>query len=1135
LGGHLAYLERRGLRGRAPARLVVSCLSAVFFGSTVLIPVARAAEPCAPAVAEVVSVEGAVEVQREGETRWQPAQLGDPLCLGDIVRTGRVSRAALVLANDSVLRLDRLTELRLRAVTDEGRSLLDMVAGAIQFFSRRPRALEIDTPFVTAAGEGTEFFVRVADDRTRIVVFEGRVRALNPAGELLLADGDAALAPEGQPPRAEIIVRPRDAVAWALYYPPVLTALAERTPRPRALPRGLEQAVARVAANDYPGALDALDAVPEAARDVRYWTYRAGVLANVGRVEVAQQAIERALALDPDAAGALAQRSVILIARQEEAQALADARRAVERAPESAPARIALSYAHQARAELKLAREVLREAVERAPDDALAWARLAEIELSSGNLDAAEDAAEQATALAPELGRTQMVRGFAELVRIDIEEAKTAFERAIALDSANPLARLGLGLARIRQSDLDEGRREIEIAAGLSPSDALVRSYLGKAYFEETREDKAGTQFEIAKRLDPKDPTPYFYDAIRKQLENRPVEALRDLQTSIRLNDNRAVYRSRLLLDQDLATRSVSLARIYDDLGFDQLALVEATRSLSEDPSNWSAHRFLSDTYARLPRHEIARASELLQSQLLQPININPVQPRLAVADLNVVEGTGPGEGAFNEFHPLFERNRAQLTATGVAGNGDGNEDTFGEEIVASGLWQEISLSLGQMHFQNNGFRPNNDVEVDLFDGFAQWAASPRVNLQAEYRHRDSEQGDLDLVFDPDAFDRDRRRDLIENVARLGLRVSPEPGLDVLGSLFYANRDEAFPAGGFPASEEGLQAETQIVWRSELLNLTTGAGRYDVDVDREDIRVFPPPRRVLVEFDREHTNTYAYVDVNLPRPMTWTIGFSFDSFEQEAIDVENVNPKFGVEWNITGDLRLRGAVFETVKRALVVEQTIEPTQIAGFNQFFDDFNGAEALRYGGAIDARITDDIFVGIEATRRELDSPLTIRTLGGGLRAEVEEQAEALYRGYVYWTPARRWALTGEFVVDRFEADSLDVDLPQEVDTIKVPLSARYFHPSGLFATLGATVAHQRVERGELATQGSGDDDFVLVDTSVGYRLPDRLGILSFEVRNLLGEEFQYEDNNFRQSETRRPELIPDRLWLARATLSF
>ena len=56
---------------------------------------------------------------------------------------------------------------------------------------------------------------------------------------------------------------------------------------------------------------------------------------------------------------------------------------------------------------------------------------------------------------------------------------------------------------------------------------------------------------------------------------NRPVEALQSLQRSIELNDNRAVYRSRLRLDEDRATRSASLARIYDDLGFQQRALVE--------------------------------------------------------------------------------------------------------------------------------------------------------------------------------------------------------------------------------------------------------------------------------------------------------------------------------------------------------------------------------------------------------------------------------------------------------------------------------------------------------------------------------------------------------------------------------
>ena len=57
-------------------------------------------------------------------------------------------------------------------------------------------------------------------------------------------------------------------------------------------------------------------------------------------------------------------------------------------------------------------------------------------------------------------------------------------------------------------------------------------------------------QFAIAKELDPNDPTPWFYDAIRLQTENRPVEALRNIERSIELNDNRAVYRSRLLLDR---------------------------------------------------------------------------------------------------------------------------------------------------------------------------------------------------------------------------------------------------------------------------------------------------------------------------------------------------------------------------------------------------------------------------------------------------------------------------------------------------------------------------------------------------------------------------------------------------------
>ena len=79
-------------------------------------------------------------------------------------------------------------------------------------------------------------------------------------------------------------------------------------------------------------------------------------------------------------------------------------------------------------------------------------------------------------------------------------------------------------------------------------NDPIIRSYLGKAYFEEKREPLPSTQFELAKELDPADPTPWFYDAIRKQTLIRPVEALTDNQRSVALNDNRAVYRSSLRL-----------------------------------------------------------------------------------------------------------------------------------------------------------------------------------------------------------------------------------------------------------------------------------------------------------------------------------------------------------------------------------------------------------------------------------------------------------------------------------------------------------------------------------------------------------------------------------------------------------
>jgi tetratricopeptide (TPR) repeat protein len=1112
---------------------------------TILMPRAGLAqERCEPAAGRVVSAQGTVELQRQGTAVWAVVTLEELLCLGDTVRVGRASRAALALANDSILRLDQRTTLRLQGVVEERRSLLDLLLGSVYFFSHQPRALAVDTPFVNAAAEGTEFLVRLAEDRAEVVMLDGQVLLENPYGELRVAKGDAAVAPEGQAPAPMIVARPRDAVAWALYYPPILAPLAEREARPRGLPPGLQAALDAVALNDYPGALAALDAVPEAARDARYWTYRAGVLLNVGQVDEAQAAIARALALDPDAGEALAQRAIIAIVQNRPDEALADARRAAELSPDSGAAAVALSYALQASFQLEQARDVLREATKRTPENALVFARLSEIEQSLGDLRAAQRAAERAVALAPGLARTQTVLGFAALTRIDISAAEAAFERAIALDSAEPLARLGLGLAIIRSGDLEAGAREIEIAAGLDPNDSLVRSYLGKAYFEERRDEQAGAQYAIAKELDPNDPTPWFYDAIRLQLDNRPVEALRSLERSIELNDNRAVYRSRLLLEEDQATRGTSLARIYDDLGFRQLGINEASKSLTLDPSNSSAHRFLSDVYLGGRGFAISRVSELLQAQMLQDININPVQPSLAEANISLVARSGPASAAFNEFTPLFERQDTQINAAGVAGN----DDTYGGEGVVSMLYDRYSLSAGAFHFETDGWRRNYHVNDNIYNVFGQAAITPELNAQVEFRRRELDRGDLQFNFNPDDLLKNFRDDLDQNIARAGLRYSPAPQSDFLLSFIYSDLKEKDSNNGiddgvvfsdqFRVNEKSYQIEGQHIYQIKLFNITTGAAFYDVDSSEdfltiEDGERFPDSNN----FNITHPRGYVYGNVRFPDPVLWTIGASYDDYKDdgfgEDLKVDQVNPKFGVQWDITNDVRLRAAVFRTLKPALVNSRTLEPTQVAGFNQFFDDFNATKAWRYGLGIDWRLTDSLFAGAEFTWRDVSEHFSDRQADN----KFESRDEQLHRGYVYWMPLPQVALSAELIYDDYDPKSGFLTefagVVEKVETLSVPLGVRYFHPSGLFAGAGATYVDQEVHR----VESDDNDDFVVVDAVVGYRFPKRFGIASLEVNNLFDTGFHYQDDSFRnvRDEPSISRYIPKRTIMGRVTINF
>ena len=87
--------------------------------------------------------------------------------------------------------------------------------------------------------------------------------------------------------------------------------------------------------------------------------------------------------------------------------------------------------------------------------------------------------------------------------------------------------------------------------------------------------------------------------------------------------------------------------------------------------------------------------------------------------------------------------------------------------------------------------------------------------------------------------------------------------------------------------------------------------------------------------------------------------------------MSRLNPKVGVQWDITPDLQLRAAYIETVKPALAANRTLEPTQVAGFNQFFDEANATKSSRYGFGVDWQVTPDLAIGGEMTWRDIEEP--------------------------------------------------------------------------------------------------------------------------------------------------------------------
>ncbi len=1078
--------------------LLLSCLVVLAGALATAGNRAFAQEPaasCSPVVGRIVSLQGNVEVKRAGSSAWVSVRrLDTAICAGDRLRTDGLSRALMFVQPESFVRVDQNTTITLNQTTDEievqffASELAETLRntqshGAGYFITRFPKKFKVSTPHMNAAVEGTEFMVELSPDATKLTVLEGKVSSESVAtrNAQLVTAGQSLESGATGPPAIAAVVKPHDAVQWVLRYPPI---------------------------SDGSNASKAEE------------------LLRAGSVDEALDEINSSLSAEPGNSDAHALRAVIQIAKNDKSGALESAGRATTANDANYRAWLALSYAQQASFDLDAALESARKAQTLQPASALAHARASELYLSLGDSRRAEEAALAAIASDPGESHAHSILGFVHLARIETDAARADFAAAIERDSFSALPRLGLGLALIRDGELIAGREQLEISVALDPSNSLLRSYVGKAYYEENtreRDDLAAVQFELARQMDPLDPTPSFYDAILKYSQSRPAEALAGLESSAALNDDRAVYRSRQLLDVDLAARNASQAAVYNELGFHQLGLASAADSLAMDPGSGSAHRFLADIYAVTPRFEIARASELLQAQLRQPLGAPPLQTQLANDVLFKTTLFGPESVGFNEFNPLFVRDDVHVQLFGLLGD----NDSYGDQAIVNALHGPISFSLSQFASETDGIRRNNDESVRQYDGFVQAQFGANSSAQLEVTSTDRESGSLGSSFDPTFFSPTERRNVDSEIQRVGFRQVIDIDSDLLISAIRQVREETLdiPDPVIPTTvstdEKSWKAEAQYLTSLLGAKLVAGVSYFD---GRSVLEVVNPFFSFKLPSDPRHINMYSYLQLpelrGLPKLQ---IGVSYDDLESDIGDQSEVNPKLGLIWNPTEEITLRAAGFRVLKRQVVSDQGLEPTQLAGFNQFFDDSNGTVSEGGGVAADFKISLAVAAGVEFTRRNLKSPFF------DFDGEVffVDQREEVASGYLYWLPERRISLS-------FEPRHQEHANGDNFDTMRLtelPISLRVFPASGLRLGLTVTAVEQEGVFEGPNGPAEGSDSFWLLDAIIAYRLPARLGIISLEGKNILDEEFQFQEVD----QALPPRYVSESQFSLRFSLSF
>jgi len=777
----------------------------------------------------------------------------------------------------------------------------------------------------------------------------------------------------------------------------------------------------------------------------------------------------------------------------------------------------------QAHFDLPGATEAARKACELDPSDVRALITYGQLLFGSGYLREAEEKAMAALKINPKEALAHTLVGYLLLAKRKTDAAIDSFQRAIVLDSLQASPHLGLGIALMRKGQVEEALQEMLAAPLLEPRESLNYTYLGKAFYQISEFDLAAKALDRAKALDPKDPSPYLYSGIMNTDLNQAARAIRDLEKSVALNDNRAVYRSRFLLDEDRAVKNVDLARTYGRLGMEAMARNRAMLSLKDDPNNSAAHLYMAAVLVEEKDRTRASGSEILKGQLLEPPNQNSFN-------------------SFNQYTSVFERPSVGGSPEIQLGN-DGLQTYIADFW---GNWEGLAFRELANYSTTDGFKSNNFIR-SWFNVFtAKYQLGLDNDFLVRYQHNDRKQGDLSQ--DLNAF-AEGDLDLVSRITidqvTLGYHLRTSPSSDILVAVQDSHTrsidtdrplsERSFPYGfgwSYRQYLDRLNFQEDYKWGAATHIFRIGDHRVQYGFDT---------MRGRSKVDEVTFNRWSFLGIpqfvlqsprvrNAINPFylamfvqdTWRIlpslsleagifyerttdGATVPIYSSREFSKDRFSPRVGLIYTPFKDHTFRVGYAEQLLSPFIVPELLSPTDIAGFTLGHNALSSV--LQKEGAIawEAQWHPQVFMRAEAFKRLWKEPVEEFNAFGSSVGFVTKKRD-FYGASLDWNIMflDYFGLAPGYAFIRSKEREFDHQFWSNPDRWRddqeLHLGLHFWHPTGWRARFKASYVHQELE-GFLQEDPS---DFWFLEFFAQKELFDKRLVLGCQVRNLLDTKF-------------------------------